>query len=100
MNVAKQTQIMWPKILVVVKFLKGLTKSKQPGKGKPGQNIGFDCLARRVNDPSSPLKLQFFKEIATYLNTFLINFQTDNPMILLMVLNPFKMFSKIYATVL
>ena len=61
-NVAERTQIIWPKIVDVVNFWKDLPKSKQLGKEKPGQNTSFDCLA-------------------TSLNTFLINYQTDNPMV-------------------
>ena len=56
-NVAKRAQIIWPKIVEVVKFWKGLPKTKQPVKGKPKQNIRFDCLARSVDDPAIPLKL-------------------------------------------
>lgn len=79
--VAKRAQTIWPKIVEVVNFWKGLPKSKQPGRGKPGQNTSFDYLAKAVDDPTIPLKLRFFEEIATSLNGFLVTFQTDNPMV-------------------
>ena len=80
-SVAKRAQIIWPKIIEVVRFWKGLPKSKQPGKGKIGQNTSFDCLAKAVDDSTIPLKPRFFVEIAMSLNDFLVLFQTDNPMV-------------------
>ena len=80
-SVAKRAQIIWPKIIEVLRFWKVLPKSKQPGKGKIGQNTSFDCLAKAVDDPTIPLKLRFFEEIAMSLNDFLVTFQTDNPMV-------------------
>ena len=70
-----------PKIIEVVRFWKGLPKSKQPGKGKIGQNTSFNCLAKAVDDPTIPLKLRFFEEIVISLNDFLVTFQADNPMV-------------------
>ena len=80
-SVTKRAQIIWLKILEVVRLWKGLPKSKQPGKGKIGQSTSFDCLAKAVDDPTIPLKLRFFEEIAMSLNDFLVTFETDNPMV-------------------
>ena len=66
----------------IVRFWKGLSKSNQPGKGVPGANTSFDHLKKAIDDPLIPVKLAFFfQEIASKLNSFLLVFQTDKPMI-------------------
>ena len=60
-TIAKRAQSIWQKI-VEVNFWKTLPKSKQPGKGKPAQNISYDCLAKSVDDPAIHLKLPFLKK--------------------------------------
>ena len=62
----------------IVRFWKGLSKSNQPGKGVPGANLSFSRLKKAIDDPLIPVKLQ---EIASKLNSFLLVFQTDKPMI-------------------
>ena len=79
-RVAKRGQEVWPKTIVIVDFWKTLSKSKQPGQGKPGQNTSYEHLCKVYKDPLVPVKLQFFEETAKCLNSFLVVFQTDSPM--------------------
>ena len=58
----------------VVRFWKVLSKSNQPGKGVPGANTTFDHLKKAIDDPRIPVKLAFFHEIASKLNSFLLVF--------------------------
>ena len=80
-SVAKRAQSIWSKTVEVINFWKTLPKSKQPGRGKVGQITSYDFLTKHCNDSLIPLKLQFFEDIATTLNEFLVTFQTDNPMV-------------------
>ena len=41
-NVAKRARNMLPNIVTVVKYWKGLAKSKQPGQGKPDNTTSYD----------------------------------------------------------
>lgn len=84
-RVAKRAQLVWPKVVEIVGFWKGLQKSKQPGQGKPGANKSYDTLLKYQNDVLVPLKLQFFQEVANHMNSFLITFQSDAPMVPLIV---------------
>ena len=80
--VARRAQKIWPKYVEIIEFWRGLSKSKQPGKGKEGQNKKYDRLIiEHEKDVLVPLKLQFFEEVAKQLNSFLIKFQTDSPMV-------------------
>ena len=54
----------WPKIVEIIDFWKGLPKSKKPGKEKIGANTSYDHLCSIQGDPLVPLKLQFFEDIA------------------------------------
>ena len=47
----------------------------------PGANTSFDHLKKAIDYPLIPVKLAFFQEIASKLNSFLLVFQTDKPMI-------------------
>ena len=67
----------WPKIIEIIDFLKGLCNSKKPGKGKIQANTSYDHLSLIQKDPLVPLKLQFFEDIAKTLNSFLVLNQTD-----------------------
>ena len=62
-------------------ILEGLAKSNQPGKGVSGAKTNFDHLNKAIDDPLIHVKLVFFQEIASNLNSFLLVFQTDKPMI-------------------
>ena len=84
-NVAKRAIDVWPKVVTVVDYWKGLVKSKQPGQGKPGQNTSYDQLCLSYKDDLVPLKIQFFEEIARSLNAFLRTFQSDKPIAIFLV---------------
>ena len=66
--VAKRAIEIWPRMVEIVRFWKGLSKSNQPGKGVPGANTSFDHLKKAIDDPLIPVKL--FQEIASKLNSF------------------------------
>ena len=68
-------------MLEVVDFWKSLPKSKQPGQGKAGANKSYDTLLLKRNDPLVPVKLGFFEETAKIINVFLVQFQTQSPMV-------------------
>ena len=53
----------------------GLSKSKRP------QNKSYETLVKHYSDKFMPVKLQFFKDIASQLKEYLEIFQTDNPMV-------------------
>ena len=72
----------WPKIVEIIGFWKGLPKSKKPGKGKFGANTSYGHLCSIQRDPLVPLKLQFFEDISKTLNYFLVLYQTGKPMVL------------------
>ena len=62
-------------------FWKTLPKSKQPGQGKPGANKSYDTLLKKASGLLVPVKLKFFREVADRLNSFLVTFQADAPMV-------------------
>ena len=80
-NVAKKAYNVLPKLLEVVDFWKSLPKSKQPGQGKAGANKSYDTLLLKRNDPLVPVKLRFLEETAKIINAFLVQFQTQSPMV-------------------
>ena len=58
--VTKRAIEIWPRMVEIVRFWKGLSKSNQPGKGVPGANTSFDHLKKAIDDPLIPVKLAFF----------------------------------------
>ena len=84
-NVVKRVRNVQPKVVTVFEYWKGLAKSKQPGKGKPGNNTSYDHLCLSHKDILVPLKIQFFEEIARDLNAFLLIFRSDKPMAILLM---------------
>ena len=84
-RVAERAENIWEKYLQIIDFWKTLPKSKQLGQGKPGSNKSYDTLLKKASDLLVPVKLKFFKEVAGCLNSFLVTFQTDTPMIPLLV---------------
>ena len=66
--VAKRAIEIWPSMVEIVRFWKGLSKSNQPGKGVPGANTSCDHLKKVIDDPLIPVKL--FQEIGSKLNLF------------------------------
>ena len=61
--VAKRAIEIWPRMVEIVRFWKGLSKSNQPGKGVPGANTSFNHLKKAIDDPLIPIKLAFFQEL-------------------------------------
>ena len=78
--VARRAQVIWPKIVEVVKYWKTLPKSKQPGQGKPEINKSYQTLLKNYTDPMVLLRLTFFEEVSRKLNKFRRRFQADAPM--------------------
>ena len=78
---ARRAQVIWPKIVEVVKYWKTLPKSKQPGQGKPEKNKSYQTLLKNYTDPMVLPRLAFFEEVSRKLNKFLRRFQTDAPMV-------------------
>ena len=79
--VAKRAFNIWPKIVAIVDYWHGLTKSKQPGKGDPKKNKSYHVLQQNHTNPLVPLYFKFFESIAAKLNGFLRRFQSDAPMV-------------------
>ena len=70
---------MWPKTIKFINYWSGLQKSKQPGQGKPCQNVSYNALIKAVKDPLVPVKVQFINEITRTVNSFFILFQLNRP---------------------
>ena len=79
--VAKKALSIWPKMIEVLDFWKGLPKSKQYGRGRPGENKSYEFLLSQMNDPLEPVKFRFCEETAKKLNNFLVTFQTSSSMV-------------------
>ena len=84
-KVAKKAQEVWSTILELLDFWKGLSKSKQPWRGKQGENQSYETLLSHKDHPLIPVNLRFVEEIAFNLNEFLVRFQTSAPMVPLLV---------------
>ena len=67
--VAKKAQVIWPKVVEIIDYWKGLPKGKQPGGGEVCNKITLLV----------PVKLHLFEEVPKQLNSFLVCFQTDAP---------------------
>ena len=80
-RVTTRAREIWPKIVKIIDFWKGFPKSKKPGKRKTGANTSYDHLCSIQKNPVVPLKLQFFEDIAKTLNSLLILYQTNKPMV-------------------
>ena len=76
----------WPNIIKIVGYWEGLCKSKRP------QNRSYERLVTHYNQKVIPVRLQFFKDIASQLKGFLQIFQTDNPMLPFLAANLESMF--------
>ena len=46
--VARRAQVVWPKLVEIVRYWQSLPKSKQPGQGKPGGNKSYGRLASKL----------------------------------------------------
>ena len=80
--VVKRAIEIWPRMVEIDRFWKGLSKSNHPGKSVPGANTSFDHLKKAIDGPLIPVKVAFFQEIASKLNSFLLVFQTEKPMMI------------------
>ena len=60
--VAKRAIEIWPRMVEIIRFWKGLSKSSQTGKGVSDANISFDHLKKAIDDPLIPVKLAFFSK--------------------------------------
>lgn len=73
--VAERGLLIWNSVVKVMKYWEPLPKTKKP-----------DCksyvnLLNHVSDRLMPAKMQFFRDIAKTLNSFLKRFQTNRPMV-------------------
>ena len=53
----------------------------QPPSKRPKDNKSVDNLVDAHRNPTIKVKLHLFKDVASMLNGFLVQFQTDNPMV-------------------
>ena len=67
----------WDDIVVVVNYWMGLPQAKQPKEG----NKCYSQLKTAISDQLMKTKFKFFVATAKILNSFLVKFQTNNPMI-------------------
>ena len=81
----ERAENVWEKYLKIIDFLEAWPKSKQLSKGRPGNSKSDDTLLKKANDLLVPVKLTFFQEVIDRLNYFLVTFQTNAPMVLLLV---------------
>ena len=68
---------MWDDIVTVVKFWMSLPKSKQPSS----DNKSYTWLQEAITDSLIKMKFKFFAAVANNLTSFLVTFQTDNPIV-------------------
>ena len=66
----------WDNVVAVINHYEKLTISKRPQKNK-----SYDTLVLKKDDISMKVKFCIFRDIAHRLNTFLVKFQTDAPML-------------------
>ena len=69
--VVRRAQVVWPKLVEVVRYWQSYPKRKQPGQGKPDGNKSYQHLASSCSDALVSLRLAFFEEVAKKLNKFL-----------------------------
>ena len=62
-------------VVKIVKHWESLCKSKRP------QNKSYETLVTHHSDKFMPLKMQFFRFLAKKLKPFLLQFQSDKPMV-------------------
>ena len=60
----------------IVKHWESLCKSKRP------QNKSYETLVKHHSDKFVPLRMQFFRFLTKKLKPFLLQFQSDKPMVL------------------
>lgn len=67
----------WDDVAIVVNYWNGLKKSQQPSP----ENKSYPRLKEAKLDPFLKIKFKFFGSVADTLNSFLVKFQTNNPMV-------------------
>ena len=75
-DVTKRAYEVWDNVVNVIKYYEGLSQSKRPKNNK-----SYALLAQSYTDKLMKFKFQMFNDLASILNTFLVSFQTDAPMI-------------------
>ena len=71
----------WENVVETVKYWIRLQKSKQPRDSKKS----YQRLKSAITDPLIPIKLKLFAKAADEVNKFLVLYQTDNPMVPLLL---------------
>ena len=89
-SVAEVAIAVWDNVVTVVKYYTSLVPSKRPQNNK-----SYTTLSGSVNDILMKMKFLFFKELASLLNTFLVTFQTDKPMLPSLSETLFKLIKRI-----
>ena len=77
-NVAIRAESIWGNYVKLTKHWKTLPKSKQR------DNNSFGTLQEAVDNPLMKAKFKVFEMIARHFNSFLVSYQTDDSMILLL----------------
>ena len=75
--VAERAIEVWDDIVTIVKFWMSLPKSKQPSS----DNKSYTRLKDPITDPLIKTKFKCFAAVAKSLNSFLVTFQNNNPMV-------------------
>ena len=89
-SVAEVAISVWDNVVTVVKYYTSLVPSNRPQNNK-----SYTTLSGSVNDILMKMKFLFFKELASLLNTFLVTFQTDKPMLPSLSETLFKLIKRI-----
>ena len=69
----------WPNVVKVVRYYQKLCKSKRP------QNATYGTLLQHYEDILMLVKFLFFNDVANILNPFLNMYQTDQPIIIIII---------------
>ena len=75
-KVANRAIDVWSSMVLLIKdfLLKPVSK-------RPSGNVSYDTLVKMHKDPIMPVKLHIFRDVASKLNTFLVTFQSDAPLV-------------------
>ena len=74
-DVVVRAILIWPNMVKITKHWESLCKSKRP------KNKSYETLVKFYTDVFVPLRMQFFKDLAKKLKGFLVQYQTDWPMV-------------------
>ena len=73
--VAERGIVVWSNMVKIVKHWESLCKSKRP------KNKSYETLVKHHHDKFVPLRMQFFRFLAKKLKPFLLQFQSDKPLV-------------------